>query len=851
MIRILFIETSATLRHVLVKALPEDEFEIIVCHTYERGFELLQEFKYSQEDIKFDGIVIGWPGKTNPSADEVLSMLGEPELAEIAVMVMSVESDPATMNWVVKRLRTGFLMWDDYQDCRETLFKLISTSKQKKRISGIDLPAYDETKEKIKILFVDDSPTVRVFFRKLLLKNGFEVDTASSVKEGFEKARKARFDIAIIDYFMPGGNGDLLCRQLQNDPKTASILCSIFTGTYADQVIKDALDAGAVECMFKNEADELFIARMKAMSRLIHVHRSIEQEQRRLQGILGSVGDGVYGVNREGFITFVNPAAKNILGYSLEDDFFSKRPHAVFHYAYSDGSLTEPETCFLSQAYGLGDELHAWETTFWNKNCNPIPVECTVYPLYIDGSLEGSVVAFRDISERKLLEEELKWQVNHDHLTKLLNRHYFDEELKKEVWRLKRTGEVGALLYIDLDRFKYINDTAGHTAGDQLLIEIGQVLTVRLRQSDMLARLGGDEFGVLLRNVGDADVFQLAESFREVLHQYTFSYTAKHYKVDASIGVAYIDADTSSPDEVLSNADIACHIAKQSGRNQSHVYVPENDAKQVMHMELGWSARLRDALERDMFELHFQRILPVAAMDVNALPKESSEFMKHFDINQLEEPLHYEVLVRMKGQNGDLIYPNAFIPTAERFNMMRDIDRWIFSNAMKQLAEHDKHNPPVHLGINLSGNSMDDKELLGFIKNVFDKSTVETSRILFEITETSAISNIEAAQRLINELRALGCRFALDDFGCGFSSFSHLKHLPVDFIKIDGMFVQGMAADPMDQAMVRAITDIAHSVGKKTIAEYVESAELVKLLSQYGVDYVQGYYVGKPGVGFN
>ncbi|MBT4838729.1 MAG: EAL domain-containing protein [Methylococcales bacterium] len=846
MIRLLLIETSATLRHAILKILPKSEYNITVCSTYECGFELLQQIKYNKDENPPHGLIIGWPGKTNPSADEVLSLIVEPVFKNLAVLIMAIESEPATLNWVVKRNKTGFLLWDDYQETKTSLAKIITASPEDSFKAGLMLPAFNEKFEKIKVLFVDDSPTVRVFFRKLLLQHGYGVETASSVKEGFDKARKNTYDIAIVDYFMPGGNGDQLCRQLHNDPKTSSIMSAIFTGTYTDQVIKDSLDAGAVECMFKNEADELFVARMQAMSRLINIRRSIEQEQKRLHGILGSVGDGVYGVNREGLITFVNPAAKTILGCPADFEMIGAMPHTLFHYAYADGTPTDVETCFLTQAYGLGDELHAWETTFWSEEKNPIPVECTVYPLYIEGEQAGSVVAFRDISERKLLEEELKWQVNHDHLTKLLNRHYFDDELKKEVWRLKRSTEIAALLYIDLDRFKYINDTAGHTAGDQLLIEVGQVLSARLRQSDLLARLGGDEFAVVLRNVDDADIFVLAEQFREVLHEYTFSYASKHYTIDASIGVARIDCNSKSPDEVLSDADIACHIAKQGGRNQCHVYVPENDAKQVMDMELGWSHRLRQALEEDLFVLHFQRILPIKSMDVDNLPKSSDEFMASYDINALDEPVHYEVLVRMQGGDGELVYPNAFIPTAERFNMMREIDRWIFVNAVKTLAKHNENNKPVHLGINLSGNSMDDEELLPFIKETFEEYDIPTNLIMFEITETSAISNVESAQRLINELRAIGCCFALDDFGCGFSSFSHLKQLPVDYIKIDGMFIQGMETDPMDQAMVRAITDIAHSVGKKTIAEYVESAQLVKLLSKYGVDYVQGFYVGKP-----
>lgn len=832
----------------MTKTLSVSTYDITPANSYESGLDQLQ--MHTAQNQLYDGVILGWPGKTDPIADEVIAMLVEPDFQEMAVLIMAMESEPATLNWVVKRINSVLLLWDDYQESRDAFEKLLSPSSDISPKSAIFVPEGETERENIKILFVDDSPTVRVSFRKLLLNHGYTVDTASSAKEGFEKARKQQYDIAIVDYFMPGGNGDILCRQLRSDPNTASMISAIFTGTYADQVIKDALDAGAVECMFKNEADELFLARMEAMSRLIHTRRSIEKEQRRLHGILNSVGDGVYGVSHENRITFVNPAVKNILGYKETDNLIGKIPHEVFHYAHSDGVFQDMDSCFLTQAYGLGDELHSWETMFWSAAKKPIPVECTVYPLIIDNKQQGSVVAFRDISERKLLEEELKWQVNHDHMTKLLNRHFFDEELRKEVWRLSRSTESSALLYIDLDRFKYLNDTVGHSAGDQLLIESGQVLSKRLRKTDLLARLGGDEFAVILRNIAEADAFVLAEQYRTALNQYCFTYNGKQYTVDCSIGVAHISKESQSPDEVLANADIACHIAKENGRNQTHIYASENDAKKIMDMELGWVSRLRDALEQNKFVLYYQPILPVYALDIDKLPEDPKLFAQSFDCNSLAEPIHYEVLVRLLGNDGELIPPNAFLPTAERFNMMRDIDRWIFTRAIEDIKKQFDKGKVIQLGINLSGNSMGDETLLPYIKEVLQKSQVDSYCILFEITETAAISNIGAAQKLIKELRALGCRFALDDFGCGFSSFGHLKQLPVDFIKIDGMFVQGMVSDPMDQAMVRAITDIAHSVGKKTIAEYVESSELVRLLQQYGVDYVQGYYVGRPSPDF-
>jgi diguanylate cyclase (GGDEF)-like protein len=446
------------------------------------------------------------------------------------------------------------------------------------------------------------------------------------------------------------------------------------------------------------------------------------------------------------------------------------------------------------------------------------------------------------------MEEKLKWQVNHDHLTRLLNRQYFDEDLNREYLRLRRhPEEQSALFYIDLDRFKYINDTAGHSAGDQLLIEVGKLLSAQLRSNDMLARLGGDEFAVIARSVPAAQALAVAEQFRLALHRFTFVYQGKQYKVDGSIGVAVIDHTLKNAEEALVNADIACHIAKEKGRNQTHLFLLENDRRVAMDLDLGWSARLRDALEKNNLALHFQPILPLAALNLQRMPPycEQGLMSKQAGMPAFT-PSHYEVLVRVRGRDGTIIHPNAFLPTAERFGMMYEIDCWVIEHAFKQLArcQHKGHHPG--LSLNLSGQSLADKNLSAYLQHLITRYAIDPTLLIFELTETSAIANIDSAKRLIKELSALGCKFALDDFGCGFSSFSHLKHLRVDYIKIDGMFIQGMVNDPIDQAMVRSMNDIAHSLGKRTIAEYVENLDQLNLLQHYGTDLVQGYYIGKP-----
>lgn len=813
-------------------------FSVDAVDDVSHGLDQLREYQHASASI--DVIALGWPKYPTPKDEALLSYLDQGEFFDYPVIILSDEAEPRIQAWVSRRPCATLIFWNNYTDAVIYLPKMLSQTKRGAGSKVVVVPLHDV----FRILFVDDSQSVRTYYQRLLSRSGYYVDTASNVNMALEKARSQIFDIAIIDYFMPGANGDVLCRALRDDLKTTEIATAIFTGTYSDTVIKEALDAGAVECMFKNEANELFLARIAAMGKLIMARKSIESERKRLESILSSVGDGVYGVNMEGKISFMNPAAKRILGFSADEVVVDKSPHLAFHYAHADGAPKDIKSCQLQKAFTNGEELRGWETVFWHTSAKAIAVECTVYPLWIDKQRKGSVVAFRDISERKNMENRLRWQATHDSLTELHNRRYLEDQLQHEVSRLRRSGEVSALLYIDLDRFKYINDTAGHVAGDKLLIEVGEQLGKRLRNSDILARLGGDEFAVILRNIDSLQIAHVADGFRDMLNQFTFVYAAKKYKINGSIGVALIAKDSTSAGEVLANADIACHMAKTKGRNQTHVYANSSDEKAAMDIELGWSERLREALQQDQFVLNYQPIIKLADLDFDQLPKDQGELWNQ--IKNMDMPKHYEVLVRLPGKNGELISPLSFIPTAERFNLMYDIDAWVLENALAKLATIKQRHNGATFSINLSGPTMSRKGLAEFIKTLLAQHSLDPSSLIFEITETSAIANLQTAKEIMGELKAIGCRFALDDFGTGFSSFSQLKYLPVDYIKIDGSFVQGMKDDPIDQAMVSSINDIAHSLGRMTIAEYVENPEVMRLLKDCGVDYVQGYYISEP-----
>ena len=834
-------EPSATRRRVVKTLLAGKGFDIGEVGDYGQAVAAMHRVRDSSVAVR--AVVLGWPEIQDGNTDELLALLRSDEFEHLAVLLLADANKENVVNWMMKRPNTALLLWSDYSECGDALTKLLTPATH----TGLDLNTGGQSH--LRVLFVDDSATVRVAFRRLMMKQGYLVDTADDVEDGWNKAQSATYDIAIVDYFMPGDPGPVLVRRLREDPRTAGILTAVITGTYSDRVINESLAAGALECLFKSEARELFLARLGSLARAVQDRQAIDAERRRLQSILSSVGDGVYGVDARGAIQFVNPTAIDILGFDHADEMIGRAAYELFHNSFEDGTQFPRTQCFLSQAYAQGSQVPGWQSVFWNRQGHPVPVECTVFPLNLDGRCEGSVVAFRDISARRMLEDELRWQASHDALTKLKNRAWFETQLEQEVVRLKRTDSTSLLLFLDLDRFKYINDTAGHGAGDQLLIDMSRRLASRLRGSDHLARMGGDEYAVILRNVAPERVHQITDDFRRAIVGSPFSYGGKSYRVGVSIGVALIDQDTPSRTEAMSNADIALHLAKRNGRNQVHLYSHDADQRTRMDLELGWSARLEEALRLDQFVLCFQPILPMSQIDYETLPEQHGAlWVRHLRRHQGQRAF-YEVLIRLRDHDGSLVAPGAFLPAAERFSLIGDIDRWVIKNAFRALRENNAFDPPAGITINISAQSLGQPDLARYVTDRLVEYNVDPRAVVFEITETGALNNLDSARRLIGELRSYGCRFALDDFGVGFSSFTHLKDLEVDMLKIDGSFTQGLLTDPVDLAVITAITSIAHSIGKTTVAEYVDRPEILRALRQCGVDYAQGFYVGRPKAG--
>ena len=547
--------------------------------------------------------------------------------------------------------------------------------------------------------------------------------------------------------------------------------------------------------------------------------RETEHATRELLGyVVESSDDAIVTKSETGMITSWNRAAERLYGY------------AAAEVIGRNVSMIEPPDRKGEQAAILrrvfGDEtVGQLETERVRKDGSTITVSLTISPVRdTDDKIVSVAVIARDITEQKRDEDRLRHLAEHDQLTGLVNRRRFDQELKRELAKAGRYHSHSAVLSVDIDNFKAINDSAGHAAGDAVLTEVADVLASRFRSTDVVARLGGDEFGVLVTAVGIEEARAAADDLLGTIRARPAMYGGMPFRITASIGVTAFQSDDVTASEVLVNADLAMYAAKAAGRDRVVVYTPDEARKARAVAKLTWSQRIQDALERDRFVLHLQPILELASGKVR----------------------HGELLLRMRGDRGKLIAPGAFLPAAERFGLIHAIDRWVVQEAIRMIAGAAPGQAP-RLGVNLSGESVvGDPELLSMIERELDNAAVDPSNLIFEITETAAIANMTEATRFAQGLTNLGCSLALDDFGTGFGSFYYLKHLPVRYVKLDGEFIHNLPRNPVDEHMVRAIVGVAHGLGIQTVAESVADDETIEMLHAHGVDFAQGFHIGRP-----
>ncbi len=681
------------------------------------------------------------------------------------------------------------------------------------------------------LLMIEDNEDDAELLLVKLRRAGFEpvytrVDSEAAMREAL---RERDWQIVVSDYAMPGFTGlKALGILREQDKDTPFILVS---GTVGEEIAVEVMRTGANDYIMKENLTrlvpaierELREARERCDRR--RTEEALYQERERALITLHSIGDGVITTDAEGRVDYMNPVAENVTGWTCGEaqgypltEVLPLINEATRHPMKSpaDVSLSSGRVVNLTE-----------QCVLINRNGQEFHIEDSAAPIFDrDNSIIGAVLVFHDITRERRMAHQMTWQATHDSLTGLVNRNEFADRLTSLLAGMTGSGRYEhALLYLDLDQFKVVNDTCGHAAGDELLKQLSRLLRASIPANASLARLGGDEFGVLLENVNLDQAREVADRLLQLISDFTFQWEEQRFDVGVSIGMVPIQRETQNASFVLSAADVACYVAKDAGRNRVHVYEESDIDLGERHSEMHWVSRIKLALEESRFILYRQEITPLQEDDTTA---------------------HYELLLRMRDKDGAIVPPRAFIPAAERYNLMNAVDRWVIDAAFRHLSKIQQQGDEGIYSLNLSGNSLNDDEMPGYIQQKISEYGVRTGQLCFEITETAAVFNLEKASNMIHTLKKLGCRFSLDDFGSGLSSFSYLKSLPVDFLKIDGSFVKDMNTDPMNRAIVEAIHQVGHTLSIRTIAEFVENQDIADMLHDIGVDFAQGYHFSKP-----
>lgn len=552
---------------------------------------------------------------------------------------------------------------------------------------------------------------------------------------------------------------------------------------------------------------------------------SLNNERKTALTTLEALNDSVFTVSTTGHITYVNPAAESMVGLPAEQLIGNTIKDSI-PFASSEGSLRGLKD--LERKLLESEPTHLKEMEL-SGNTTAKQVDCTFTPFDESDSTDGGVVVMRDVGKERALNRKLEHLATHDSLTGLVNRYFFEIKLDEMVKGARDRGESHAVCYIDLDQFKIVNDTCGHSAGDKLLIQVANSLTDNCRATDVLARLGGDEFGLLIRHCSEAECEQIARRLHEVFQSFYFIFGEHKFSIRACFGFVPVSKKYEDVTDVLAAADLACYSAKDKGRNELHIFRIEGEETSLLKGEMLLLPKLQHALAVDRFVLFVQPIAEIHPDGTYTTTK-------------------YEFLLRMLDDDGSLITPFRLISAAERYDLMKEVDRWVISKAFQDVADMYEimgDQMPM-FSINLSGQSVTDGDIVGFILSKVSQSGVPCQKICFEITETSAIGDLSRAMLLLDFLHGLGCKLALDDFGSGECSFGYLKKLPVDYLKVDGQFVQDVDSCEVHQEVLRFVQRVAKLLDMKTVAEFVENENVLEFLGEMGIDYAQGYHIGKP-----
>ncbi len=550
------------------------------------------------------------------------------------------------------------------------------------------------------------------------------------------------------------------------------------------------------------------------------------EEKERAQVTLQSIGDGVITTDADGCVDYINPVAQDLTGLDMRS---SRGMHIsdtmTIVNARTRAPLENPVVRCLKEGRVIS---LAQESVLITREGDEIPIQDSAAPIRDRiGNIIGSVMVFHDVSKETQLFRQLSYQASHDAVTDLINRQEFENRIAQALEHIYgNPDQMNALLYVDLDQFKVVNDTYGHSAGDALLRQLAELVCGKIRSTDVLARLGGDEFGIMLERCSEERAMEVAETIRDAIEGHRFEWKDSFSTIRCSIGIVMITSEADDVAALMSSADVACYSAKDMGRNQVHLY-KDSDAS-LRHEEMKWVSRIGSAVEDNRLELYYQPIIPIV--------KDGTDSRGH-----------YELLLRMRDEDGELVSPDQFIPAAERYNLMSTLDRWVIHEALSRLADHQPNGEARYtLAINLSGTSLSEDRFLDYVIDELKKAQLPAGAICFEITETAAISNLSRVVHFMQALKELGCMFSLDDFGSGLSSFTYLKNLPVDYLKIDGHFIRNVVDNSVDESMVKAISEVGHAMGIQTIAERVETKQVLDKLGALGIGFAQGYYIQRP-----
>jgi diguanylate cyclase (GGDEF)-like protein/PAS domain S-box-containing protein len=738
------------------------------------------------------------------------------------------------------------------ENCPNYCHRLIVFSQESMEINRI----VDRTKDRVSdratnyrgnILIVDDLPDNLRLLRDTLRAEGYKVRSAITGAMAIRAAQSPSTELILLDIKLTDMDGYEVCRQLKSDDRTVDIPI-IFLSALNETFNKvQGLAAGGVDYISKPFQVEEVLARVethltigrlqkKLQNQNLRLLTEIEERQRLEESLfaekelaqvtLQSIGDAVITTDAQGNVRYLNPIAERLTGWKANE--VQGVPLSTV-FLIVDQVTREPVENPINKA--LLEErivILAHQTILVARDGTEYAVEESAAPIRDrQGQIIGAVIVFHDVTESRYLTRQLSWEASHDALTGLINRRRFEQYLVDALASVKDSNQQHALCYLDLDQFKVVNDTAGHLAGDELLRQITTLLQKGIRANDTLARLGGDEFGLLLTQCPLSQAAKIAEQLKDLVHQFRFIWDSKTLIVGVSIGVVAIDQTSQDLMELLGAADAACYAAKARGRNCVHLYRLDDGELIRQRGERLAVSKISRALETNRFCLYFQKIVSISS-------KQSVE--------------HYEILLRMLDDNGEIVAPNEFIPAAERYGLITEIDCWVIETFFSNY--HNLSGQQVLIKglytINLSGASISNNQFMRFLIEQFSRYQVPPQSICFEITETAAIANFEQARNFMSELKKIGCRFALDDFGSGLSSFAYLMNLPVDYLKIDGAFVKNISHNLISQALVEGFNRIAHAMNLETIAEFVEDETILEKLREIGVDYAQGYGIARP-----